>query len=913
MPSHQVRQNRRVEHEARPVLTPSIAAPTSDVIQREVASDTGQNITASLENTGTGQSLDGSTCEYLEPKFGHDFANIKIHADGHGEAQSSDPQRPTIQRDPLPAVPNYQLNTTFGQPQDPASRYHLGGDLTLHLDPQLQASIQLHARRSFDPSLISSGIAGLGRGFPALTAATPSPTAAPAAATSPTPGSTTPAPSPSPTPRTPEAAPELPHPGSVGDIFSAFASYAVIQQALDRLKEQAASQALRDWNRLRTGERILVVTSGIVIAAPALGFSIADPTMRAHLGSILNGTPLPVPGVPWLHLETNLQADSFMVGLHVDLGSLLAPVLPGFGAGSPTAIGDPPSPVQREKSLESSPMPDIGSKINARLGSGAPIEDQTRQHFSSNFGHDFSQVRIHHDGEANQLSKAVNARAFTTGQDIFFSEGMYNPHSSDGQKLLAHELTHTVQQARGSVAGTPTAGGVSISDPSDAFEQEAVAKAETISSGGQVVVGSPTQNVQRLMDSNSVGGLYLQRDPQPSAPPTSTPGSSSTTNPSGSTSNPINASMFTVEGSGAPNLTGNVSARRSGDDVIVESPDVIFNATVTMRADAVLNPDEQVKVGPVQTLLSSDRVAVYRQGGIATGKVIAEKHILVGQVRDAQTKRGTATTPDVLAPWYSRPKTIDGSHRQETVSYKDKPDFETPFRIDDGQLTETRGSDQFITSLAVQKNDQLLHLQTSHWEVPWKMNLNTSGVGTGGVLTGGSVTGAPPTISGPIAAQAAQEWMAFGTVETAMTVSNRILLNSLIPAKEHDKAAWHNIVEALRRKNPMFSLVFTVHTTDSSFGGDALNLTARGHRAVTRDLGSLNNRQTANVSFGLNELFDPMTIESGSVCNIEISNHNLLGNDSTSIPWVYPFVTQDTPKQFPKKGTERYTITGGLT
>ncbi len=520
MPSHQVRQNRRVEHEARPVFTPAVAAPSNEVIQREATSDAGQSIAASLETAGIGQSLEGSTRSFLEPKFGHDFANLKIHDGGRGEAGTRHSGKPTVQRDPLPAVPNYQLNSTFGQTPDPASRYRLGGDLTLHLDPQLQASIQLHTQRSFAPGLISSGIAGLGRGLPPLTPATPGATAAPSAATSPMPGSGTAAPpgSGGGNPAAPGATPELPHPGSVGDIFSAIASYPVVQQALDRLKDQAASQASRDWSRLNTGERILVVSSGIMIAAPALGFSLADPAMRANLGSILNGTPLPVPGVPWLHLETNLQADSFMVGFHVDLGHLLAPVLPGFGAGSPNAIGDPPSAqraVQRDiGTAATNPAPDIGSSINARLGAGASLDGRALEQFSSSLGHDFSRVRIHHDSEANQLSKAVNARAFTTGQDIFFAQGTYNPDSSDGQKLLAHELTHTIQQARGPVSGTPTAGGVSLSDPNDAFEQEAYAAANSLARGERVNVGRASSGVvQRSVDNG--GQMFLQRDPNP--------------------------------------------------------------------------------------------------------------------------------------------------------------------------------------------------------------------------------------------------------------------------------------------------------------------------------------------------------------------------------------------------------------
>lgn len=91
-----------------------------------------------------------------------------------------------------------------------------------------------------------------------------------------------------------------------------------------------------------------------------------------------------------------------------------------------------------------------------------------------------SNVRVHTDHEADALSQSVNATAFTTGQDIFFREGTYNPNSTDGLKLLAHEATHTVQQAAGPVAGTPTAGGVSVSDPGDRFERAAEQAANSI-------------------------------------------------------------------------------------------------------------------------------------------------------------------------------------------------------------------------------------------------------------------------------------------------------------------------------------------------------------------------------------------------------------------------------------------------
>ncbi len=63
------------------------------------------------------------------------------------------------------------------------------------------------------------------------------------------------------------------------------------------------------------------------------------------------------------------------------------------------------------------------------------------------FGTDFSQVQIHNDSKASQLNSQLNARAFTVRNDIYFNEGNYNPGSTSGKHLLAHELTHVVQQS----------------------------------------------------------------------------------------------------------------------------------------------------------------------------------------------------------------------------------------------------------------------------------------------------------------------------------------------------------------------------------------------------------------------------------------------------------------------------------
>lgn len=97
--------------------------------------------------------------------------------------------------------------------------------------------------------------------------------------------------------------------------------------------------------------------------------------------------------------------------------------------------------------------PEVSSKIEGRIstlqGGGQPLSNDVRAYMEPRFGVDFSQVRVHADAGAVELARAVNAHAFAVGKDIVFGDGQYAPHSDDGKKLLAHELTHVVQQGGG--------------------------------------------------------------------------------------------------------------------------------------------------------------------------------------------------------------------------------------------------------------------------------------------------------------------------------------------------------------------------------------------------------------------------------------------------------------------------------
>jgi len=88
----------------------------------------------------------------------------------------------------------------------------------------------------------------------------------------------------------------------------------------------------------------------------------------------------------------------------------------------------------------------FADELNSRKGAGSSLPESTRTFMENRIGADFSRVRIHSDSSSANLSRKIKAQAFTTGNNIFFNQGKYNPDSSSGKHLLAHELTHVVQQ-----------------------------------------------------------------------------------------------------------------------------------------------------------------------------------------------------------------------------------------------------------------------------------------------------------------------------------------------------------------------------------------------------------------------------------------------------------------------------------
>jgi hypothetical protein len=157
----------------------------------------------------------------------------------------------------------------------------------------------------------------------------------------------------------------------------------------------------------------------------------------------------------------------------------------GGGAASPYA-GMFDSPVV-QRVASGGGAPGLGAAELVPAG-GRPLDASVQRMMERALGADFSGVRVHTD---DGRARAMGAEAYTVGSDIVFRNGNYDPDRADGQRRLAHELTHVQQQRAGAVEGTDIGDGVAVSDPGDAFERAAEASADAVMGGAAPVAAAP--------------------------------------------------------------------------------------------------------------------------------------------------------------------------------------------------------------------------------------------------------------------------------------------------------------------------------------------------------------------------------------------------------------------------------------
>ncbi len=139
---------------------------------------------------------------------------------------------------------------------------------------------------------------------------------------------------------------------------------------------------------------------------------------------------------------------------------------------------------------------------------GKPLDPAARAGFEARFGHDFGRIRIHASGEAESAADRLNARAFTLGEDIAFGRGQFAPHSAEGDALIAHELTHAIQQ-KGKPG--PTMQSVVVGEAFGPLEAEAAQSAAAI------------RNARNPVVSAGVAPAEIQCQPKPEAAPAPDP------------------------------------------------------------------------------------------------------------------------------------------------------------------------------------------------------------------------------------------------------------------------------------------------------------------------------------------------------------------------------------------------------
>lgn len=143
--------------------------------------------------------------------------------------------------------------------------------------------------------------------------------------------------------------------------------------------------------------------------------------------------------------------------------------------------------------IHSSPNELAPPIVNEVLASpGKPLDPQTRDFMEQRFHHDFSRVRIHTDARAAESAKAVDALAYTVGKNVVLGAGQYAPATSAGRRLLAHELTHVVQQQ-----SLPSFGALRVGAADSSIEREADAAASNVMSGLPVQVQHGSVALQR--------------------------------------------------------------------------------------------------------------------------------------------------------------------------------------------------------------------------------------------------------------------------------------------------------------------------------------------------------------------------------------------------------------------------------
>jgi hypothetical protein len=363
-------------------------------------------------------------------------------------------------------------------------------------------------------------------------------------------------------------------------------------------------------------------------------------------------------------------------------------------------------------------------------------------------------------------------------------------------------------------------------------------------------------------------------------------------------------------GTGVPTLEGVVTATPLGaTSARIDAPKVKMDpVTLAIKSGLTLGPGKSILYGPVQSVVSSERVAQYKSPGAQPSDPPIEKKNVLGATLDQTYGIGTGGAMFGAAhpPFYVPPGTLSDVHTTDTLNIAtgagagvlDQPGWPTPLTLGRDPfapaLVSTSGEDKFVTSFAAKYADgsSLFHMASTHWEVPWTItSLDAMGAGTGGAGTSGVALGTPPKTEGDIAVVAqGKSWISFPTVGDAMMVPAYTLLANLNPARDNDPTSYENTVQALFLKNPAFHVEVDCDTTFANVGKDTATVQVSGSRPGPSSTFELDKGDLGMVTFHLADVLDPASLKAGTGIGVTISLGTWLGSSASATrTWSFPY------------------------
>lgn len=350
--------------------------------------------------------------------------------------------------------------------------------------------------------------------------------------------------------------------------------------------------------------------------------------------------------------------------------------------------------------------------------SGEPLDDKSREFMEQRFGHDFSKVRVHADVAAKQSAQAISARAYTVGRDIVSGVGRLTTDTVQGRNLLAHELTHVIQQGETEHATD----NLTLTEPGDVAEQEADRAANEIANGNfQPRIIAPN-TVARQMDAGvadagvppmdagadaprdaaPIAGVPVRvpppapRTPVPQPPPPSATigavafrGSNHRIAPTRSTNVAVTLNNVPAGGSVTIDVEGSGGANGSAS--------VTAGATLTNSGTATIRGDTQTSPGNARNLRVRAMLAAGGLLGTSPGFTVAAYPITYNSVYSSDINDGTLLGMVVRDDWasdgsgaMSELDEVDISERVDMQS-RDNPPFTVP-----GATSASHGTSGYI-------------------------------------------------------------------------------------------------------------------------------------------------------------------------------------------------------------------------